>query len=350
MRKIVIFVVLALILTGFAGCGKQVEEVTLEFAPEVGKTYNYMYSINLAKTTYGRTADRNFNGSISMEILGKEGDAYHTKWVLKTPGAKTGAENTEKDTIEPIFIDISDRYVFNREGTNNLHFPEGLVKNGAEWEGKCLFESADMATLELPEIDMTYKLVKVKQRKDGVHCTIKCRSGKKRIKVPYQMSLLGIKYDTEKKVTAVLEGSGANGKIRVGDELIGINGETVSTPARWYGLVQTYIEGIDDIGDSVQLNILRDGTEKNVDVTKSLVTPGTIQFEIKKIVRTVVFNAAKGIVISDVADVKYSMTNDFSDSLPFVDDYSGRESFAALVKSGSRKRKYKSRWRLKLSR
>ncbi len=53
-------------------------------------------------------------------------------------------------------LNISDRYVCDKGGLGNLHFPDELINPDTEWEGEELFSFGDMGTVNKPMLKMSY--------------------------------------------------------------------------------------------------------------------------------------------------------------------------------------------------
>ena len=315
------------LLTGLASCGKPAQEVLLRFAPQVGHTYTYAFSVNLDKTTYGRLHNEKLGAIFSMHVLGKEKGVYHTKWDIQLTDSNLSKDVMDRmrdRPMESLEQDISDRYVFTSEGEQNLCFPEEPVRIGESWEGECLFKIGDLATLTYPMIKVVYRLVSIDTCEDGIHCRIECEPLERVVEVPFQMGQLGLRCDVDGLVTAVSEHSDAEGKIEIGDRLVAINGKLASTGEDRNLLAERYVEPLRNIGGDIQLTVLRDGKKHEIAVKKTFITMGTMRVEIKDSLRKVLFNQSRGIVICETTDAVYSVTYHFLDDLPFWDNYTGR--------------------------
>jgi hypothetical protein len=194
----------------------------------------------------------------------------------------------------------------------------------------------------------SYELIKAVKNKDGRYCLIEGKPLITRIEFPLQFGQLGLKCDTAGKVTAVRQDSDAQNKIRIGDILVAINGQKTKTPKDWHINYERFIEKPDNVGDDVLLTINRDGQQHDVNVKKSYVTLGTMEVEISKASRKVIFDIDKGIIISDVASPVYSVMYHFLDEFPFIDDYMGTGSFKGCAGTKIGPRVYYNKWKMKL--
>ena len=333
--------------------GEPLSEVFLRYTPQVGHTYNYACSVNLDKKTFGKLRNENAHATISYKIISMQTDKYHIK--TKTQFNKSNlkkevlANVKEKiKSMESSELIVSDRYVFNQSGTNNLCFPDGPIRPGATWQGECMFTFGDLATVDAPMMKMSYQLAQAVENKDGKYCIIECEPLVKEVNIPFQLGQLGLKCDTKGRVIAVRKDSDAQDKIMVGDILIGINKEEATTSRNRSILYERFIEPPENIGAVVQLTILRNDKEHNVDIKKSSVTLGAIKVSIKRDSRSVLFAIDKGIIISDQSAALYSVVYDFADEQPFVDDYTGTEPLKNIAKRKMPPRIYDSKWKLKL--
>jgi hypothetical protein len=319
------------LLTGLASCDKPAQEVLLRFAPQVGHTYTYAFSVNLDKTTYGRLHNEKLGAIFSIHVLGKEKGVYHTEWDIKltdsnlSKGLMDSLMDRMRDRpMESLEQDISDRYVFASAGEQNLCFPEEPVRIGEGWIGECLFHFGDLMTLKPPMIKVVYRLVSIDTCEDGICCGIECEPVERVVEVPFQIGQLGLRCDADGLVTAVSEHSDAKGKIETGDQLVAINGKVASTREDRNVLAERYVEPLRNIGGDIQLTVLRDGKKHEIVVKKTFITMGAMRVEIKDALRKVLFNQSRGIVIFETTDAKYAVTYHFLDDLPFWDNYTGR--------------------------
>lgn len=74
-----------------------------------------------------------------------------------------------------------------------------------------------------------------------------------------------------------------------------------------------------------------------------------MKVEVQDFLRTVLFSQNKGIVLSDVSKALYSVTYDFADELPFVDDYTEKEPLKRLSTMDIPPRIYRYEWNLILN-
>jgi hypothetical protein len=327
MYRITAMYLAVFFLTGLTNCGKPAQEVLLRFAPQVGHTYTYAFSVNLDKTTYGKLGNEKLGAIFSMHILDKERGLYRTRWDIQLTDSNMSKDVMDRmhdRPMESLEQDISDRHVFTSEGEQNLCFPKEPVRIGDSWEGECLFKIGDLATLTYPMIKVVYRLVSIDTCEDGICCGIECEPVERVVEVPFQIGQLGLRCDADGLVTAVSEHSDAKGKIETGDQLVAINGKVASTREDRNVLAERYVEPLRNIGGDIQLTVLRDGKKHEIVVKKTFITMGAMRVEIKDALRKVLFNQSRGIVIFETTDAKYAVTYHFLDDLPFWDNYTGR--------------------------
>jgi hypothetical protein len=361
-----LYFIMACSLIGLAGCrkssdkleGEPLSEVLLRYTPQVGQTNDYGFLMNLDKRLFDKGNWKNegnerMEGIISIETIEQNGASYHTRFDIRM-----GNSNLSKETIDVMRdkakaarsydLNISDRYVYDKVGTENLCFPDEPVSPGTEWEGKILFIFGDMATVSPPTLKMSYRLIKAVKNKNGRYCLIECKPLTTQVKVPLQLGQLGLKCDATGKVTEIRQNSDAQGKIRVGDALVAINGNMTVTARDWNIMYERFIEMPDNVGSAVLLTIKRKGQEQDVKVKKSFVTLGTMEIKISKGTRKVIFDIDKGIIISDEASPEYSVMYNFLDEFPFVDNYMDSSSFEGRAKTKIGPRIYRNQRKMKL--
>jgi hypothetical protein len=335
----------------YAAIGLQDKRILLRFTPEVGNTYTYYYSTNLNKTTFGKTQNEKVEGRLSYSILKKDKDGFQARLdmeLLSSNISKPAFNKMKAETAKPRFYNISDRFVFDKEGVYNLCFPDEKTTAGGAWEGECCFNIGDMSSVKVPAVKVSYRLVNLDNNAKRNLCTIEGRQLDRIVKVPIQMGMLGIKCDPKGKVIAVEPNSGAYGKIKTGDIVIAFEGQKAETPQERHQLYERYIESVNNIGENVKITVMRNGSEKNFEITKSSTTIGNMAINIERSLRTVKFDADKGIILSDLISAKYVLTYDIPPELPFVDDYSGAEPLKRLTKSKLPERIYDYEWKLVL--
>ncbi len=365
MFKFLCFI-MACSLIGPAGCrkssdrldGEPLSEVLLRYTPRVGQTNDYGFLINLDKRIFSKGRWRNeknerIEGIISIETIEQNGDSYRTKFDFRMGSSNLTKEamdvmRDKAQAVRSYELNISDRYMGDKPGANNLCFPNEPISPGTEWEGEILFTFGDLATVNAPTLKMSYRLINAVENKDGRYCVIECKPVTNQIEVPLQVGQLGLKCDAIGKVIAVRQDSDAQGKIKVGDVLVAINGQKAVTAKDWNVVYERFIEMPDNVGSAILLTIRKDGQEKDVKVKKSFVTLGTMGISISKGNRKVIFDINKGIIISDEASPEYSVMYDFFDEFPFVDDYMGASSFEGCAKTKRGPRIYRNQWKIKL--
>ena len=344
------FMIISILYTGFI-FSLFYEQVFLRYTPEIGKTYTYNYSVNLNKTMFRKTRNETLQGNLSYSILEKRETGFRVKLgieLISSNMSKQVFERMKDETEKPRFCFISSRYIFDDEGVYNLCFPDKVVKTGDKWTGKCSFNIGDMSSLMTPMVNVIYQLTNIERNINGTLCTIECRQADDSIEVPLQTGMLGIKCDTQGKIISVNRDSDAFGKVKRGDILTTIEGRKAGTSAVRHSLYERYIEPVGSIGKKVKLTILRNGEERTVVLTNSCATIGHIRINIDKSFRTVIFNAVQGIIESDVIKAHYTLTYNFPEKLPFIDDYSGTEPLRRLIKTKLPPRIYDYEWKLTL--
>ncbi len=352
MNKRIIAALFSLIMAGLVLAASVSQKIRLRFKPEAGKTYAYSYTTNLDKTTFGRTTHENLKGTISMEILEQLENKYRVKIQINLESSNMSPmvfNRMKKQNAEPRFITISDGYVWETQGAYNLCFPDRQVLVGDEWTGSASFHIGDLSTLEQPEVKVQYKIIKEEQKEDETCLTLICKPVEKEIEVPFQLGSLGIKCDEGGCITAIDEKAEIGDEVQIGDLIVGIHGHKAANARARSALFERYIETLDNIGQSVPITVLRDNKEITVDLKKHPVTIGSMKVEIQNFLRTVLFNSNKGIILSDVSKALYSVTYDFAEELPFVDDYTGKEPLKRLSTMEIPPRIYDYEWNLVLN-
>jgi len=289
----------------------------------------------------------------SMNTVEHDTNGYRTRFDVRW-----GNSNLSKQTMDEmrdktkaaksIDLMISDRYVWNKGGTHNLCFPDRRVSPGAEWQGEIQFQFGDLATVNKPTLQTSYRLVKAVENEDGRYWLIGCTPVTDRIEVPLQFGQLGLKCDAAGRVTAVRQDSDAHGKIEIGDILVAVNGHRAATAKDWHVMYERFIEVTDNVGSAVVLTIDRGGHEQDVEIEKGFVTLGTMEVTLSNARREVIFDVSKGIIVSDKASPVYSVMYKLLDEFPFVDDYMGTSSFEGCAGRQIGPRVYHNRHEMKL--
>ena len=365
MLKSLCFVT-ALFLLGSAGCrkasdeleGEPLSEVLLRYGPGVGQTNDYSFFVSVDKKFFDkgrwrRERNETLEGIISIATVERNGDVYRTDVDIRMGRSNLSRETMDvmRDRVEAARsydLTISDRYVTAEGVLGNLWFPDGPIPPGTEWKGEQSFDFGDMATVNKPTLQMSYRLQSAVENNKGRYCLIECTPLTTHVEVPLQIGQLGLKCDATGKVTAVRQDSDAHEKIDVGDVLVAINGQKTATAGDWHVAYERFIEMPDNVGSPILLTIKRDGQEQDVEVKKSFVTLGTMSVEISKSTRKVVFDIGRGIIISDEASSVYSVMYEFLDEFPFADDYMGVGSFEGRSGTQSGPRVYRNQWRMRL--
>jgi hypothetical protein len=340
-----LWIVTASCLIPFAGCrkspdvmeGEPLSDVLLRYTPQVGQTLKYKVFMNLDKKLFENgkwlsEGNERVQMALSMTAVELTTEGYRTKagvsWGRSTFSKETADEMKDKaEAAQSTDLIVSDRYVWNTGGTHNLCLPDEPVSPGDEWSGSALFMFGDLATVEAPTLDVSYRLVRAVKNDQGRYCLIECRPDSNQVDVPLQIGQLGLQCDETGTVTALREDSDAQGKINVGDVLVAVSGHPAATAKDWHVLYERFIEPPSNVGTPVALTVKRDGQELDVEVTKTFATLGTMAITLSEAVRKVVFDVDRGIIISDEASPQYSVMYDFLEEVPFVDQYMGAGSF-----------------------
>lgn len=353
-------------LCGLSGCrkssdtlkGKPLNEVLLRYTPQVGKNNEYKYFMSLDKKFYNQgkwksEGNERLDGVLSIKTIEQNGSDYSTKFDIKTGNSNLNKEKMDimEDKAEAAMamdVNISDRYVFDKYGTDNLCFPDQPISPGTEWEGERIFYSGDLATVNPPALRMSYRLTQAVENKDGRFCVIESKPLTTKVECLLQIGQLGIKCDAAGKVTAIRQDSDAQGKIKVGDILVAVNGQKAVTSGEWNILYERYIERPDNAGSNIVLTVRRDEWMQDINVRKSFVTLGTVEITIKDALRKVIFDITKGIIISDESSSEFSFIYNFLDEFPFVDNFAGFVPFKDRAKTKAGPRVYNDQTRMKL--
>jgi hypothetical protein len=288
-----------------------------------------------------------------MTTVEQTREGYRTKatvsWGRSTFSRETADEMSDKaEAAQSADLIVSDRYVWSTGGTHNLCFPDEPVSPGDAWRGSILFMFGDLATVEAPALSVSYFLSKAVKNDKGRFCLIECRPDANQVDVPLQIGQLGLQCDETGTVTAVREGSDAQGKVNVGDVLVAVNGHKAATARDWHVLYERFIEPPYSVGAPVVLKVSRGGQEIDVEVTKTSATLGTMEVALSEAVRKVVFDVDRGIIISDEASPQYSVVYHFLDEFPFADNYMGAGSFKRDAGGKIGPRVYRNRHRMTL--
>ena len=131
MRTILKSTVLTILLGAASACGENTQEVLLRFSPETGRTYRYSYSVNLDKTTMGRTSNERLEASFLVNVLRREKKEYQTRWdtvIVRGNLTPQVMDQIEDKVAESREFAVSERYVFTPDEGQSLFFPRKPVK------------------------------------------------------------------------------------------------------------------------------------------------------------------------------------------------------------------------------
>lgn len=320
-------------------------QAVLRYAPEIGHTYTYDYTVNLDKTTYGRTGNEHAEGVFRVEAIGRENGRYRVRWAYRVNDHNLPPDAKAEQVQE---VPISDRYVCTEQPIGNLCLPDEPVGPGATWEGQDLFQFGDLLTSRPPEVDVAFRLLRF-ERKDGRSCAmIECRPKTGEVEVPFEMGQLGLHCDDEGRVRRVRSGSPAEGIVLPGDLLRAVNGRSAVTPGERSGLMQRFVESSLRDPGPVKLELLRGGETVAVEVTPVVERLGAIAVRLEEVRRTVWFDVAKRIPVSDHTTARYAVTHRADSPAPEFDDYVGRDDPVKWPGTDAPPRIYDYTWRLDL--
>ena len=347
----VIFVISLLLALAFerAVSAEPVSDFTLRFAPPEGQTLNYLYSVNLDKTTLGRTGNEQVYAVISQKALARHGSDYEMQIDIRL-----GKNNLKPDVKELMELKVtsskvltsSDRYVWKDEATANLCFPEEPVHEGSAWNGECQFNFGDLMTTAPLFVETAVPLAALKKNAKGTTATIECAPATREITAPFQMGHLGVQWDREGRVTWLSPELEKAGQVRLGDAIVAINGREAQSERDRDRLKEIYIEPLENLGQPVELTLMRDGQQRAVKIAKKALTLGTMHIQIKSFQRTVEFDVARGIPVSDSSDAVFGVTYEITSLLPWMQDSTGEAMRKFAQMKQQPERIYNYQWRL----
>jgi hypothetical protein len=209
------------------------------------------------------------------------------------------------------------------------------VAPGAEWSGEVPWYYENYYVLDPTEIRLpaSYKLVEIRGDENGRYAVIEQRT-EADVAVDglvLHVGQVGVRWDRDGRITEVYPGYGAFGKLHVGDVVVGINGQRAGAGALTW-LAEKYIQRPKET-HTVRFTILRDGSEYDVDVEKSVDKLALVSvYHVKSYLKTT-FDVDRGLLLSAEATINQEdvvFTSPTTGTFPIVDDYDGFHKFGYL--------------------
>jgi hypothetical protein len=304
----------ALCLLGCQGDpSTQAGEVLLRYSPQVGDSYVYKAELVGYATVTGE-----------MEVLGKDDQWYQVEF--------SGPLFGQMHTVD---MEISDRHNCTHPGYLSLNFPDDPVTVGDEWEGEIpwYFESRFVLDETPITVPSSYRLVDIHQGEKGRYAVIEQTVDADVVVdgLVLHVGQLGVRWDGEGRITEVHPGYDAEGRVAIGDVVVGINGEDARREQDRNWLAEEYIQHPKESA-TVSLTLLRDGREFAVDIQKSIDAVARVRVENLKGAHHIKFDFDRGILLSAEMtvseDIQFSPPSDAG--FPIVDSYGGYSKFGYL--------------------
>jgi hypothetical protein len=316
-KGVLVLVVCSLVGLPILGCQGDAsthgEKVLLRYSPQVGGKYVHKAELVGYATVTGE-----------MEVEGKEDQWYQVEFAGPLFGQ-----------IHTVSMEISDRHNCTHPGYLSLNFPDDPVAVGDEWGGEIpwYYESRFVLDETPIKVPSSYRLVDIEQGKEGRYAVIEQIVDVD--VVVYGMALhigqLGVRWDGEGRITEVHPGYDAEGKIAIGDVLVGINGQDARTEQDRNWLAEEHIQHPKE-SRVVALTVLRDGREVTLDIEKSIDEVARVRVEHLKGAHRIEFDLDRGILLSAEMtlseDIQFSPPSDAG--FPIVDSYGGYSKFGYL--------------------
>lgn len=338
----------ALILIA-AGCAqdRSSEPALLQFAPTLDEPLAYELTVDLDKTTYGRTANEHVSAVMVLTPEERLADGY-----AATMTAHVNSHNLDDLIAEHVMrkidagkaLTISDGFVFSGEDGPSLYFPPTPVSVGDTWEAESVFTFGDLTTLEPPDVRWRFTLTDLSA--DGESAQINVELLTREAEVPFQMGRAGIQCNQDGTIAA-LDGDAAE-KLRVGDRIVTIGGQPAPDPRTRSILAQNFIEDLKTVDRPVQLKVEREGQELVVSVAKTVVNLGTIGVTFREYARTSTFDTAAGLLSSDDSTAVIKLRYAIDPETGFLDDLRGGSGTSSqpLSNGEDAPRIYKYHWKM----
>jgi hypothetical protein len=300
-----------------ATCRTEKEQVLLRYAPQVGRTYRYEFTINRPDGPIEVTGE--------MHVLRAQEGEYHIQF-----SGTLGEELLSRE------MTISDRHNSSDPGYISLNFPDDPVAPGAEWSGKVPWYFENYYVLDQTEVHLpvSYRLLDIREGENGRYAVIEQKTAVDTAVdgLVLHVGQVGVRWDHEGRITEVYPGYDAFNKLQVGDVVVGINGQRAEAAGGLAWLAEEYIQRPKE-SSAVRLTILRDGREHDVTVEKSidrlaLVKVGNVRESLK-----IAFDIDRGLLLSAEATINQediTFTSPTTNTFPVVDDYDGFHKFGYL--------------------
>ncbi|MFC2084227.1 hypothetical protein ACFLS9_04145 [Bacteroidota bacterium] len=272
--KYPLYSLLITIISFYSGCQESFEDgITLEYDPEVGKTYNIKVT-DLSK---------NITANGFLEVLEKKGDNYIKKVMLK---------NVEEYYMQSVIE------------TFRLNFPDRRIKKGDEWEGNIPYNIYNNAHNEEFDWKVIYKLNEYGTDSLGRYCIINCYPELKEINFDGLIGEIGIKMSDEAIITEISSVHDAVNKLRVGDEVLRINNEYVDSKFAMFQVKEKIIEPPKE-NKTVTLKIKRDDEIIDVEVNKKVILYTNTTITPHEPFIQIIFDIDRGIIRSYEEKIMY---------------------------------------------
>ena len=260
---------------------------------------------------------------VEMQVLSKDGNGYLIQF--------SGVLN---ELFSGSLI-VTERHNSNHPGYISLNFPDDPVEPGAEWSGEVPWYYENHYVLDPTEYHLpaSYKLLSVEQGENGRYAIIEQRI-EADVAVDglvFYVGQVGVRWDREGKITEVYPGYDACGNLKVGDVVVGINGQRVEAEGELSALAEEYIQHPKQ-NKVVTFTVLRDGEECDIEVEKSIDEFAVVKVYNKRDVIKITYDIERGILLSVEVSSSYDVAYASPTAGPFpaVDDYGGFHKFGYL--------------------
>lgn len=316
MRKILLLcgVVGAAVIL-LAGCSSESKAFLLRYTPQVGSAYSYRFTINHPQMP--------IELSVDMQVVSKDENGYQIQF--------SGVSNE----LFPGSLIVTGRHNSNHPGYISLNFPDDLVTVGDEWHGEIPWYYENYYVIDSDDLHLpsSYRLLSIEQGENGRYTIIEQRvdadvavNG-----LIFYVGQVGVQWDHNGQITEVYQKYDAYNKLKVGDKVIGINGQHIEALSNLSLLAEKYIQHPKQ-NAIVTFTVLRDGKEYNIDVEKSIDEFAIVKVYNKKDIITIMYDIDRSILLSadfsSSYDVAYASST--GDPFPVIDNYDGFHKFGFL--------------------
>jgi hypothetical protein len=307
--------VLGVVVVLLAGCSSESRKVLLRYTPQVGSAYSYRFFINHPQMPVELPA--------KMQVVSKDENGYQIEFA--------GVSNE----LFPGSLIVTERHNSNHPGYISLNFPDDPVTIGDEWRGEILwyYENYYVLDSEYLYLPSSYRLLGIEQGENGRYAIIE-QSVDADVAVDglvFYVGQVGVQWDYNWKITKVYQGYDAYDELKVGDIVIGINGQHIEVPSNLSLLAEEYIQHPKQ-NKVVTFTVLRDGKEYDIDVEKSIDEFAVVKVYNKKDIIMIRYDIDRSILLSvdfsSSYDVAYSSPTE--NIFPVIDDYDGFHKFGFL--------------------